>query len=121
MLRFLKGPVLYVRIRRNRFLVRNVSTGKELDLAATTPFSHPRYLVGDYTAAESLLREGVRRLRGFLPPRILLHPLELIEGGLSQVEERIFLELAYGGAKAARAAIWLGRELRDDEVAAKLP
>ncbi len=50
---------------------------------------------------------------------ILMHPLEMVEGGLSQVEERVFYELAIGcGAK--KVVVWSGAELADSEITAKL-
>jgi len=43
----------------------------------------------------------------------------MIEGGLSQVEERVLTEAAIG-AGASKVVVWLGPELKDDEVKAKL-
>jgi hypothetical protein len=80
-------------------------------------------LIGEFTAAQQALKAALknaekdRLLR--LPPQILMHPLEMIEGGLSQIEERIFLELATG-AGASKAMVWLGPELSDEEVKRKL-
>jgi rod shape-determining protein MreB len=50
---------------------------------------------------------------------VVIHPLEKIEGGLSQVEERLFHELAVG-AGASKVVVWAGAPLSDAEVAAKL-
>jgi hypothetical protein len=80
-------------------------------------------LIGEFTAAEQALKAALknaekdRLLR--LPPQILMHPLEMIEGGLSQIEQRIFLEVAKG-AGASKATVWLGPELSDEEVKRKL-
>ena len=119
MLRFLKGDVLYVQIFTNRYKIRNISSGKDLDLPSAIPFSHPRTVVGEFVVADELLRRGIKSMRGFLPPRVLVHPMEKVEGGLTQVEERVFLELAYG-AGASRAAVWTGQPLGDKEVIGKL-
>ena len=46
--------------------------------------------------------------RGFFTPqpRLLFQPLEMIEGGLSEVEERVFLELgASAGARHVKVHI----------------
>jgi len=39
----------------------------------------------------------------------------MIEGGLSQVEERVLRELA-AGAGARKVFVWVGHELSDQEV-----
>ena len=41
--------------------------------------------------------------------------MEMIDGGLSQVEERAFIELATG-AGARKVVLWIGHELSDQEV-----
>jgi len=114
---------VYVRVRRNQFRIRHVDSGTDTTFQADVPFSSVRMLIGEFTAAEQALKAALknaekdRLLR--LPPQILMHPLEMIEGGLSQIEERIFLEVAMG-AGASKAVIWLGPELSDDEVKEKL-
>ena len=50
-------------------------------------------------------------------PTIIIHPLENIDETLSEVEEKIFKELALSaGAKTVK--LWLGKELNDDEILA---
>ncbi|MDR0775498.1 MAG: hypothetical protein LBE81_02535 [Azonexus sp.] len=48
-----------------------------------------------------------------------MHPIDTIEGGLTQVEERLLQELTIG-AGASKVRIWVGKPLTDAEVAAKL-
>jgi rod shape-determining protein MreB len=48
-----------------------------------------------------------------------MHPLEKIDGGLTQVEERLFHELAVG-AGAAKVFVWVGAPLSDAEVISKI-
>ena len=127
LLTFLIGKVfpnaVYVRMRRNQFRIRHVKSGAESTFQAAAPFSTVRLLIGEFTAAEQALKAALknaekdRLLR--LPPQILMHPLEMVEGGLSQIEERIFLEVARG-AGASKATVWLGPELSDEEVKRKL-
>jgi len=50
---------------------------------------------------------------------ILLHPLERIDGGLTQIEERALQELALDSG-ASRALVWVGSALSDAEVIEKL-
>lgn|SRR5690606_21731453 len=86
------------------------------DCRIINPFDHPRMLLGDFSTAEALLRQVVKALQpGLLQPTLVLHPLERLEGGLSDMEIRAFHELGLGcGARQVR--LWTGRELLPDEV-----
>jgi len=114
---------VYVRVRRNEFRIRHVESGVDTTFQAVAPFSTVRMLIGEFTAAEQAFKAALKNAekdRLFRPaPQILMHPLEMIEGGLSQIEERTFLEVALG-AGASKAMVWLGPELSDDEVKRKL-
>ena len=113
---------LYVQVRENRFDIRNVDDGRSFHAVASPPFSHPRMLVGDFTAAEACLKALVVETRGsglVLKTDMLIHPMERLEGGLTQIESRVFEELA-AGAGASRVVVWSGAPLGDAEVAAKL-
>jgi rod shape-determining protein MreB len=121
-------PVLYIRISPERLVATNVKTGESLsevpEIAIAgkviNPFAHPRSMVSDFTSAELLLKQFVRRLCGkawFSPsPRIVIHPLGDPEGGFTQVERRAFREMAMGSG-AAQVVVWTGRELTNQEVA----
>lgn len=86
------------------------------------PFSHPRMLLGDFLVAEKLLQYVVRELhqdRFFTPaPRIIFHPMEKIEGGLTMIEDKAFRELCMG-AGARAVAIHLGDELPLHDLSSK--
>lgn len=114
---------VYVRVKRNEFRVRYIESGVDTTLQAQRPFTSVRLLVGDFTAAQHALKTALRDLPKFwgltLRPRLLIQPLELIEGGLSEIERRVFLELALG-AGASTASVWVGPELGDIEVIQKL-
>ena len=113
---------LYAKVFRNRVVVRNVSTSATIDRTASPPFSHPRSLIRNFTHAQALFKAAVAEVtsRG-LPKliRIVLHPMELLEGGLTQVEETALRELALG-ARASKVVVWVGPELGDDAVRKKL-
>jgi rod shape-determining protein MreB len=113
--------VLYVQIRPNRFVVRNTADGRTADRTSASPFSHPRTLIGNFTTAEALLKTMVSEVKGsfVLRTEILLHPLERIDGGLTQIEERALHELALGSG-ASRALVWVGSTLDDAEVIEKM-
>jgi rod shape-determining protein MreB and related proteins len=115
-------PVLYVQVRPDRFIVRKVGGGQAVDRMAPQPFSHPRALLASFTIAESFLRSLVAELAGgffAIKPQIVLHPLERVDGGLTEIEERAFYELGVG-AGAARVKVWSGAVLSDAEVLEKL-
>jgi rod shape-determining protein MreB and related proteins len=113
-------PTLYVQVFANRFLVRNVDTGASVEVARNMALSSPRMLIADFTAAEQQLREAVRAVgKGFLRAEMLMHPMELIEGGLTQVERRTFIELGIG-AGASKVAVWSGAALSGDAVKSKI-
>lgn len=83
------------------------------------PFAHPRTLVSDFTVAEHLIKEFLRRLLGTsllsISPVIVVHPLGDPAGGFTQVELRAFRELAVG-AGASEVIVWLGHSLTDQEI-----
>ena len=118
-------PTLYLKLSCNQMHLTHLQNGRELHLLADPPFSNQRLLVADFAVAERLLQRAIaellptRLLRLSRPPRLLIQPLERLEGGLSQVEERILLELGLGcGARKVR--LHMGPELDSAGVLAKL-
>tara|TARA_R110002095_G_scaffold69086_3_gene58815 strand:- start:1877 stop:2263 length:387 start_codon:yes stop_codon:yes gene_type:complete len=122
-MRKLFTSTLYVKVYANKISVKNVSDNGNWVSACPCPdivFTTERLLVGNFSTAESLLRKLVKAA---IPkalftkrPMIVMQPVEKIEGGLSEVEERIFKELALG-AGAIQVALHVGNELTDSEVA----
>jgi hypothetical protein len=113
---------LYVRISIDRIDVRNVRSGRESGEMADPAFSTARLLIGQFTVAQELLRGVVTAVVGrwpFRTRRFVMHPLERIEGGLSQVEERVLEELA-ASAGSRRTVVWVGESLSDADVRAML-
>ena len=110
---------IYARIYANRITLRLVRKNTILERFSVPPFTSRRLLVGDFTTAEKLLAGSVKELVGrrwfALSPSILVHPVEMVEGGLSQVEERVFLELGYG-ARGRNVRVYVGPELNDRAV-----
>lgn len=78
------------------------------------PFSHPRVLVSNFTRAEKVLQHGIRKVHDsqFFPasPVAIVHPLDKLEGGLTEIECRVFRELALG-AGAREVQIHVGETL----------
>lgn len=113
---------IYVQVRRNSFRLRFVEAHKDRDVPASTPFTTTRLLVGEFKEAEALLRRAFyEEFSGklFTPsPVVVIHPMEMVDGGLCEVEERLFRELA-AGAGARKVFVHLGPALSDAEVLGK--
>ena len=113
---------VYVRIRKNHVTVRHPRSRRDVALEAVKPFTTTRLLVGDLRAAHETFLAALRSTvptSWFRPsPVVVVHPLEMTEGGLSEVEERILKEV-FLGLGAAKAVVWVGPELTDAEVEAK--
>ncbi len=111
----LSGGTIYVRIYTNRMRLRRAESGDEVDLNATEAFSHQRSVIGDFAAADKLLKSGMKSLKKLTRPIAVMHAIELAEGGLTALEHRALSELALG-AGASKVIVWEGTELSDDEV-----
>lgn len=119
------GRPVYVRVFANRFVLKRLAGAEETPVTVLSPaaFTTARLLVGEFAIAERVLRQALRNLekRPWLrsSPVVLLHPMEQVQGGLCEVEERIFRELAIG-AGARKVVLWIGPELSDAEALARL-
>ncbi len=73
--------------------------------------------------AEALLTRLIKGVRSnglfAAKPRLIIQPLEMTEGGLSMVEERVFLELG-AGAGARHVKVHVGERLSAQAAAALL-
>ncbi|WP_432692741.1 YjaA family stress response protein [Morganella morganii] len=94
---------LYILLYQDKIVVRDVRTHREMTGIPETPFTTNRLLVGDMLSAAKTLQKTVSRLTSPLPLwkkifssryAVLVHPMEMREGGLCNVEKRIFRELA---------------------------
>ncbi len=78
------------------------------------PFVHKRLLLSNFTIAEILLQHEfnllLKKERAIFQPRVIIHPMEKIDGGLGQIEIRAFRELAIG-AGARDVKVHQGVEL----------
>ncbi|WP_432719608.1 hypothetical protein R0381_000254 [Jeongeupia wiesaeckerbachi] len=108
----------YIKISKNTITIRCIETQEQA--TATSEFSSNRLLVGNFTNADKTIKELVSRVtarRFYKIPVAVIHPLEMVDGGLSQIEERIFKELALSSG-ARKAYIHLGPLLNDSSVLA---
>jgi hypothetical protein len=123
MLTGLLANAVYVRVRKNQFRVRSLESAAEATFDAQPPFTTGRLLIGEFLAAENVLKHAVKEMaKGGIfavSPHIRIQSLEMIEGGLSEVEERVLKRVAIG-AGASKVVVWVGHELSDAEVRDKL-
>lgn len=80
----------------------------------SNPFSHPRMLVSSFVKAEKILMHGIRVVHAnrFISPSpvIIMHPMEKLEGGITDIECRVYRELALS-AGGRQAHIHIGNAL----------
>ena len=113
------GRTLYVRLRRNEVKVRHVETGRETTLDGGGGFSSARLLVAQSTRVTRLIKDGMHAVLPALgiAPTVVLNPLEMVEGGLSEVEEDSLTEIGYA-LGARQVLVITGPELSDEQVLA---
>ncbi|MCA5930231.1 hypothetical protein LET06_04575 [Pectobacterium versatile] len=91
---------LYIRIYRNTLTVRNVDTKQEVTEQSETPFITTRLLLGQIIPAMKLLDRLARKVAPkrlidlFSSHKVIIHAMEMNEGGHSQVEFASYIELA---------------------------
>jgi hypothetical protein len=114
--RQLLGRTLYVRLRRNGLTLRHIESGREFATGSDVVFSNSRILVANSTLATYVLKQGVRSILATpgITPVVVMHPLEMVEGGLSEVEEKSLVEI--GSEVARQVHVYTGPELSDWEV-----
>lgn len=80
-------------------------------------FKHPRTLLADFAVAERTLKYFIKKtVPGFTPsPVVIIHPLDMLEGGLTQIEIRAFAELC-SMVGARKVYVWIGPELNNEEL-----
>ncbi|WP_031410992.1 rod shape-determining protein [Vibrio parahaemolyticus] len=111
-------PYLAVETSGKKSLIKSVGSEAKLQsgtgIQVINPFSHPRSFIADFYVAEKLIQHGVREVlksKFFkLSPRIIMHQLEKVEGGLTNVEERVLRELALSGG-AREVITYVGKQL----------
>jgi rod shape-determining protein MreB len=81
------------------------------DMQVNNPFSHPRLLIANFQQAEKVINHLICQLsrkRTFATsPRVIFQPMEKLEGGVTDIELRVYRELCLG-AGAREVAIYLG-------------
>lgn len=90
---------IYIKIRRDHIEATDLISGQTISKHATRPFSGIRNIVSNFNNANETIEAALSELglrRSFFPPRlkILMHQLEGLEGGLSDIEKRALRDLA---------------------------
>jgi len=84
---------------------------KQPGVAVINPFSHPRVLVADFQKAEKVLMHAFQALFATswfaVSPRVVIQPMEKLEGGLTDIEIRALRELCLG-AGAREVVVYVG-------------
>ena len=113
------GRTLYVCLRRNELMLRHIESGHELAAKSDVEFSNSRLLVANTTLVTSMIKRSMRTIlaRFGIAPTIVMHPLEMVEGGLSEVEEKTLTEIGYA-VGAVRVVVVTGPALSDSDVMA---
>jgi rod shape-determining protein MreB len=81
-------------------------------------FSHPRTFVSNFEVAEATLRQLIYLVvqrRFIVRPIVILHPLEKLEGGITQIEFRGLMELGES-IGCRKVYIWTGATLADNDL-----
>lgn len=109
--------ILYIQIWEHRIRITRFPDGEVFDRIPPTdlnPFSHPRTLLSNFSRAEAFIRQCISEATGNRPvktsPIVVMHPMEKLDGGLTQIERRAFLELGYG-AGAREVHVHTGQPL----------
>ena len=116
--------MLYVKIYKNKIVVKNLSNN--LSPQMFTPdisFTTTRLLIGTFAPAVQCLKQAVSSSTPNswfkAKPVLLIQPMEMNEGGLSEIEDKVLRECALS-AGARKVIVWIGAELSNDKAIKKI-
>ena len=114
--KWLKPKTAYVQVFKDRF--RIYCDENQALFMVDGDFSHPRMLLGDFEVAEQTLKQQIKQQHIFSSIgsyRVIVHPKEMLDGGLSAIERRAFKEL-FLSLGFRDAVIWENQDLCDEEL-----
>lgn len=116
------AETIYIKIDKNFMMAKNLSAeGHWQSQHAGASFTNNRLLVANFSIAQTTLSTLLQAVKspGFLPKKLTLvmQPMQMIEGGLSEVEQRVYKELGLG-AGAQHVYLHTGNELNDQDALA---
>jgi rod shape-determining protein MreB and related proteins len=110
---------VYLKIKINKVWAKQIEGQTVVELYSDEPFTTKRLLIGNFDSALSVTKAAIKQVnlgkRRWVSPKVVIHPLEYTEGGLSPVEKRLFCELAEA-ANSFDVRVWEGIELSDMQV-----
>nr|WP_302176051.1 hypothetical protein [uncultured Hydrogenophaga sp.] len=110
------ADAIYVQVFADRFVAFNSDSGVRAEAQRDPASVSPRMLIADFAVAQEQIKALVNTVRrGLRAPHLLMHPMERIEGGITQVEHRVFVELGLG-AGASRVRVHSGEVLAGDAI-----
>jgi|TARA_B110000037_G_scaffold94426_2_gene110907 rod shape-determining protein MreB len=116
---------LYIQVLENKFIIQVLDNNESREIFLPEKnFTTKRLLVGDFSAAQDCLSKAIKRLA---PKKlftrktaaVVMNPMEMYKGGLSEVEERILNELAFSSG-AIKVALHTGATLTAKEAKHKI-
>lgn len=101
--RYDEKPLLAIEVKEPKTVVAAGNAAELLrnkpNVSVLNPFAHPRTLISNFQVAEKLLQHAFKLvLTGRLiqpAPKVVLHPLSKLEGGITEIETKAFMELSY--------------------------
>lgn len=115
---FDEKALVAVNVQNNKEIIEAVGDNASLlaankNIKIVEPFCHQRLLISDFDSAVILLQYIFSRSLNknqIFSPRVVIHPMEKIEGDLGDVEIKAFQELALS-AGAREVKVYQGEEL----------
>jgi rod shape-determining protein MreB len=118
---FIDEPIVAISEPPNRTILAIGSKARIAGGVSVNPFSHPRLFVYEFEVLEKLFQHAfsvVSKSRVIAPaPIVVIHVVEKLEGGLTDIEKRVLLEAAFS-AGAYDVKIWDGPELTNQQLQA---
>jgi hypothetical protein len=112
----LSADTLYIQLFATRIVARNLRSGESQVVQRDPKSASPRMLVAHFVTSQLEMKQAVQSVhRGMRGPHVLLHPMERVEGGVTQVEFRVLVELGRG-AGGSRVGVHVGAPLADEAV-----
>ena len=109
--------ILYIQIWEHRIRITRFPDGEVFERTPPTtlnPFSHPRTVLSDFAHAEAFMKQCITETNDYrlakTSPIVVMQPMEKIDGGLTAIERRAFLELGYA-AGAREVHVHTGQAL----------
>jgi len=119
--------LFYLQVGKNHLTLKNLDTQKTA--SATAAFSTQRLLIGQFFIAESCLYQlAPQVLPGFINQLkhrhfrtdIVVHAQDMLEGGVSQVEQRTLEEFVVASFRKAYSSVFADPQALSDEAVRRI-